>query len=63
MNFDHMPELRWRFGYFVTLGVMLAIAIVMLIYFRRRGWLGNPRDDLDLVDKDEEAPKSRLPRL
>jgi magnesium transporter len=63
MNFDHMPELRWHYGYFVTLGVMLLIAIAMLIYFRRRGWLGNPRDELDLVEKEEEPPKSRLPRL
>ncbi|MEZ4219211.1 MAG: magnesium/cobalt transporter CorA [Myxococcota bacterium] len=40
MNFEHMPELHARRGYFVVLGVMAAVAIAMLGYFRRRGWLG-----------------------
>lgn len=40
MNFDNMPELHSRFGYFGALVVMLAIAIVMLIFFWRRGWIG-----------------------
>lgn len=39
MNFDHMPELRWRYGYFVVMGVMLVIALVMLAWFRRKRWL------------------------
>jgi magnesium transporter len=39
MNFDFMPELRWRYGYFVVLGV-LALACAGLFYrFRRIGWL------------------------
>lgn len=36
MNFDHMPELHWRYGYFGVLGVMGAIAGGLVIYFRRR---------------------------
>ncbi|HET9233609.1 MAG TPA: CorA family divalent cation transporter, partial [Candidatus Eisenbacteria bacterium] len=40
MNFDHMPELRWVLGYPLSLFAMLAIAIGMLVYFRRKGWLG-----------------------
>ena len=40
MNFDNMPELHSQRGYFVVLGVMIAIAITMIVYFRRRGWLG-----------------------
>jgi magnesium transporter len=40
MNFDYMPELRWRWGYPVTLAVMLAIGVSLLFYFRRRGWIG-----------------------
>jgi magnesium transporter len=40
MNFDVMPELRWRFGYAVAWGVMLVIAVALLIWFRRLGWLG-----------------------
>lgn len=38
MNFDNMPELHWRFGYFLVLGVMAAIAGVMVVFFRKRGW-------------------------
>lgn len=40
MNFDVMPELRFPFGYPVALGIMSVMAIGMLVYFRRRGWLG-----------------------
>jgi magnesium transporter len=39
MNFDHMPELKWRWAYPAVWGVMLATAAVMLAYFRRRKWL------------------------
>ncbi|MGI5817555.1 MAG: magnesium/cobalt transporter CorA [Armatimonadota bacterium] len=39
MNFEWMPELRYRWGYPAALGVMLAIAVGMLVYFRRKRWL------------------------
>ena len=39
MNFDHMPELRWRFGYCAVWGLMLAIAFGLTIYFKRKKWL------------------------
>jgi magnesium transporter len=39
MNFKYMPELEWRWGYFIVLGIMTIIAIWMLIYFRRKRWL------------------------
>ncbi len=39
MNFDHMPELHSQNGYFVLLGVMMAVAVVLLLFFKRRGWL------------------------
>jgi magnesium transporter len=39
MNFRHMPEIGWRWGYPVVLGVMLLVALLMLLYFRRRRWL------------------------
>ncbi len=47
MNFDpgasplNMPELRWRWGYPAALAVMAATAGGLLIWFRRRGWLGD----------------------
>jgi magnesium transporter len=40
MNFRHMPELEWEYGYYLTWGVMLAVVVGLLLYFRRRGWLG-----------------------
>jgi magnesium transporter len=39
MNFERMPELSWPWGYFGALGVMGAIGLAMVIYFRRKGWL------------------------
>jgi magnesium transporter len=39
MNFDHMPELHWRFGYYMVMGVMLSISVIMLLWFRRKRWL------------------------
>lgn len=39
MNFEHMPELGWRYGYPVVLLVMLAAMLGMLWWFRRNNWL------------------------
>lgn len=39
MNFDYMPELRNPAGYWICWGVMLAIMITLLAYFRRKKWL------------------------
>ncbi len=39
MNFDHMPELHSRWGYFAVIGAMVTIAASMIAWFRRRGWL------------------------
>lgn len=38
MNFRHMPELGWRYGYFMVIGVMVLIALWMVWFFRRREW-------------------------
>jgi magnesium transporter len=38
MNFEHMPELHTRYGYFIVLGVMVVISIGMIIWFRHKGW-------------------------
>jgi magnesium transporter len=38
MNFEYMPELKWRYGYFVVLGVMAMIGIGMVVWFKRKGW-------------------------
>jgi magnesium transporter len=43
MNFHKMPELGWKMGYPLSLGLMAAVAIGQLVYFRRKGWLGGSR--------------------
>ncbi len=50
MNFNaetspyNMPETQWPWGYAFALGLMAAVALVLIVYFYRRGWLG--RDDI-----------------
>jgi magnesium transporter len=39
MNFEHMPELDWTYGYPAVLVVMLVICTSLYVYFRRAGWL------------------------
>jgi magnesium transporter len=39
MNFEHMPELHWKYGYAGILVVMLGSALVLYRFFRRSGWL------------------------
>lgn len=44
MNFDVMPELRWKYGYFIALGLMVLISLVMLYYFKRKRWTHEETD-------------------
>ncbi|MEZ5263536.1 MAG: magnesium/cobalt transporter CorA [Acidimicrobiales bacterium] len=39
MNFEHMPELRWRYGYPLALGFMALCCLALHRNFKRRGWL------------------------
>jgi len=39
MNFAHMPELRWVFGYPFALALMLVVSLTLYVIFKRRGWL------------------------
>jgi len=39
MNFDNMPELRTEYGYFVVVGVIVAVCVGLYVQFRRRDWL------------------------
>ena len=39
MNFDNMPELHWRFGYPMALGLMLLVSVSLYVLFRRRRWI------------------------
>ncbi|MEO8162697.1 MAG: CorA family divalent cation transporter, partial [Ilumatobacteraceae bacterium] len=39
MNFDHMPELRWRYGYFIVVGFLVAVCATLFRLFRKNEWL------------------------
>ncbi|HLL36556.1 MAG TPA: magnesium and cobalt transport protein CorA [Streptomyces sp.] len=39
MNFDHMPELHWRYGYGMVIGVIALACLTLYRGFRRNGWL------------------------
>jgi len=39
MNFEFMPELKWKMGYFFIWGVMAVLVTVMVVYFKRKKWL------------------------
>ena len=39
MNFEHMPELKWAYGYPLTVAAMVAIDVYLYFRFRKSGWL------------------------
>jgi magnesium transporter len=39
MNFEHMPELKWTYGYFLVLGVVATICVTLYLRLRHYGWL------------------------
>ena len=39
MNFEHMPELKWTYGYYVVVGGILSVCTVLYARFRHYGWL------------------------
>mgnify|MGYP000921467806 FL=1 len=38
MNFEYMPELKWHYGYFISIGLMVGLVILMIIYFKKKKW-------------------------
>ncbi|WP_373829710.1 CorA family divalent cation transporter, partial [Neisseria dentiae] len=36
---DNMPELHWRYGYFMVLGLMALVIVGLLTFFSRKKWL------------------------
>jgi len=49
MNFENMPELHTPHGYYITIGLMVVIAVALLFYFWRQGWI---------FEKEERPPES-----
>ncbi|MCX5745313.1 MAG: magnesium/cobalt transporter CorA [Proteobacteria bacterium] len=62
MNFKSMPELEWSFGYPMALGLMGAVAIGILMFFRHKGWVGHGHHELAIprTDYKTKAPKVRV---
>ena len=38
MNFNNMPELTWKYGYFAIWAIILVVFIIMILYFKRKKW-------------------------
>ncbi|WP_338447825.1 magnesium/cobalt transporter CorA [Niallia oryzisoli] len=38
MNFEHMPELTWKYGYLLALGIMVIVGVLLYLWFKRKGW-------------------------
>lgn len=56
MNFDNMPELHSRYGYYAVVIIMLVVAVSMLIYFKRKGWIGTKeKEDLEKEGDDSDS--------
>jgi magnesium transporter len=51
MNFENMPELKTAHGYYAVLGLMFIVAVGLLIYFWRRGWIGN--NEIERMPEDK----------
>ncbi|HRW33624.1 MAG TPA: magnesium/cobalt transporter CorA [Thermotogota bacterium] len=47
MNFEYMPELSLKFGYFFLIGVMIIITLSMFLWFRKKGWIGKKKSKRD----------------
>ncbi|MBD3252385.1 magnesium/cobalt transporter CorA [Candidatus Pacearchaeota archaeon] len=39
MNFEYMPELGYKWAYFIVWGIMILVALIMIIYFKRKKWI------------------------
>ena len=54
MNFENMPELKTRNGYFLTLGIMALVGISLVLYFWRKGWIFQSDEEGGDDDKTDE---------
>lgn len=67
MNFEHMPELRWRYGYLFAITLMVTVAVIMVSWFGRKGWLwslkpGRRRDALGRIERRADLRTRRKER-
>lgn len=53
MNFENMPELHTKNGYYAALALMFTVGVALLIYFWRKGWIFEKNDDKN--EKDDKS--------
>jgi magnesium transporter len=41
MNFENMPELKWKYGYFLIWGIIIILTFSLIIFFKKKGWIKN----------------------
>jgi magnesium transporter len=39
MNFENMPELHWKYAYFILWGIMIALVLILIWYFKKKKWI------------------------
>ncbi|MHC5008826.1 MAG: magnesium/cobalt transporter CorA [Planctomycetota bacterium] len=61
MNFEWMPELGLKWAYPATLALMSALAVVMLVFFRTKGWIGNGGKTPSGDEQAEPPPGDQTP--
>lgn len=54
MNFEHMPELKWTFGYLASLGVIVITTIMLYLYLKNKGWTGDILQSLSKTSKSRK---------
>ncbi|CEG24122.1 Magnesium transport protein CorA [Planococcus massiliensis] len=59
MNFDHMPELKWKYSYLASILLIIGSTLFMYWYLRKRGWTG---DILKSLSSKKERTKERIGR-
>jgi amino acid transporter len=59
MNFKHMPELSWKYGYPFALLLMLFIALGIFWFFKRKHWIG--ADDIQVLEEETARRKLKDP--
>lgn len=51
MNFKHMPELKWTFGYLASLVVIVITTVILYLYLKNKGWTGDILQSLSKTSK------------
>ena len=59
MNFEHIPELHWIYGYGVFWGVVLLVVAGMTVFFVRKGWIGGGARTPEPDDDPDDTPSGR----